>query len=106
MAYKDKVQQREAVRKAVAKHRGITPEGITDTKVPSGGEHVIPPEWQAVKRYISRPGNLDRMQRIAGSLGVTSNKVYLADQVYFGIGGLTITDIGKVIGTQEARLPK
>ena len=78
-----------------------------DGLTPSSDSNVnLPPEWQAVTKYLSRGDNLDRMQRIAGSLNVTSRKVYLADQVYFGIGGLTIADIGKVIGTQEARLPK
>jgi hypothetical protein len=89
MPYKDKEQQKVAIRKAVAKHRGVIPD-------------VIPSEgWRTVEAYISREGpampNLERLQRIAGSLGK------YAGDVWFGLSGLTMRDIGEVIGTQPAR---
>jgi hypothetical protein len=56
--------------------------------------------WPDVMAYILREGprmaNLERLQRIAGSLGKQ------AGEVWFGISGLTMEDIGEVIGTQEA----
>ena len=58
----------------------------------------IDPDWQHVKDYILSecPGmpRLERLQRIAGSLGK------YADDVWFG--GLTMGDIGRVIGVQGA----
>jgi hypothetical protein len=52
--------------------------------------------WAIVARNIVKPcpgmSNLERLQRIAGSLGK------YADQVYYGQHGLTMKDIGGVIG--------
>ena len=65
------------------------------------GQDVKPidPEWQHVKDWLlADPGvgmnRLERLQRIAGSLGK------LADDVWFG--GLTMGDIGRVIGVKGA----
>ncbi len=88
----------------VRKHR----QGITEPVVSEGvtlgvtGELTGP--WLTVAEYINRPvtgmPNLERLQRISGSLGK------YADQVWFGLGGLTMSDIGKVISTQPAMMPK
>lgn len=50
----------------------------------------IPQDWAKVIEYIERPGNLDKMKAIIGSLG------RYADQVW--LGGLTVKEIGDVIG--------
>ncbi len=59
--------------------------------------------WLVVAEHINTPcpgmPNLERLQRISGSLGK------YADQVWYGLGGLTMSDIGKVIGTQPAMYP-
>lgn len=65
--------------------------------LPSEG---LPAEWAIVRDYISRPGILERTQAICGALGKHSS------QVWFGLGGLTAADIGKVIGTRPAQSPK
>jgi hypothetical protein len=53
--------------------------------------------WADVARDVTSPApgmpNLERMQRIAGSLGKYT------DDVWYGDKGLTMGDIGKVIGT-------
>ena len=54
--------------------------------------------WADVIAYLNEPDhgmpNLERLKRIAGSLGKR------AGEVYFGISGLTLEDIGAVIGVQ------
>ena len=101
MPYKDKGKQRDATRRAVAKYRqGITSEGITSEKpVIPEASNPIDPSWQHVKGWLlADPGvgmpRLERLQRIAGSLGK------YADDVWFG--GLTMGDIGRVIGVKGA----
>ena len=64
----------------------------------------LPPAWQHFIDYLRRPcpgmPALEREQRIAGSLGEH------AEQVYFGLSGLTIKDVGNVIGTLPPFYPK
>ena len=61
------------------------------------------PQWKKIEEYISRPTpkgqmpNLERLQRIAGSLGK------LSGHVFFGLGptsGLTAEEIGKTLGVK------
>ena len=54
--------------------------------------------WKKVMDFIKRPtegrmSNLEALKRIAGSLGDN------AGAVWFGLNGLTMEDIGSVIGT-------
>jgi hypothetical protein len=107
MPYKDKEKQKEATRERVRRYRekgkDVTPQVENVTPI---AELHNPQDkaWQHVKEYIQSesPGmsRLERLQRIAGSLGK------YADQVYFGVNSeglqLTMDQIGKVIGTKEA----
>ena len=118
MPYKDPEKQREANRERIRRYRDkqkgvtsdvvcntldVTPQaqGITKTSVTPCNPLVIPETWQVVRDFISRPtegmSNLEKLQRIAGSLGRN------ADEVWFGLMGLTMGDIGRVIGMQEAK---
>ena len=118
MPYKDLKKQREAARERQRRHREGVTKGVTDEKgvtspfvsdgVTEGvtkeklchAEDVtpLPPEWEAVRKFITFPGpgmpRLERMQRIAGSLGKYQS------EVFFGLGGLTVKDISEVIGEQ------
>ena len=82
--------------KATGITEGITKEGITDTSNTQNTGKTLPPEWQAVKTFLTTPApgmpRLERMQRIAGSLGKYQS------EVFFGLGGLTVKDISGVIG--------
>ncbi len=100
MPYKDEEQERLAARLRKQRQRakgvteGVTLEGVTSQGVT--GDLTGP--WLTVAEYINRPGsgpmtNLERLQHISGSLSK------YADQVWYGLGGLTMEDIGKVIGT-------
>ena len=65
--------------------------------------NVTPYDWEHVKEFIQRPPNskmpnLEKLQRIAGSLGKN------ADAVWFG--DLTMQDIGAVIGTLPPAISK
>jgi len=113
MPYKDLEKRRDAVRKSRAKGREIpseTPPPETPREIPPDTEgletpngHEIPLEipnevaWQAVKDFILRPSNnpkmtnLEKLQAISQSLG------RYADDVWFGTGGLTMGDIGRVL---------
>ncbi len=78
-----------------------TIKGVTSPGRDIEGVTPLDPGWQHVKDFILHdpPENkgmprLERLQRIAGSLGK------YADDVYFG--ELTMGDIGKVIGTKPA----
>jgi len=145
MPYSDPEKQKEAVRAAVQRHRGITEthvipdpcntlDVIPEAKVlHEDVVDVIPDDgclysfghkyrgpikpvvltddmkarlrvlevqggaWAKVAKNITTPcpdmPNLERLQRIAGSLGK------YADMVFYGQDGLTMADIGKVIGT-------
>ncbi len=100
MPYKDPNLQREAVRKAVEKHRvlqtGITKEGIT------GIRDVIPDmvfqddgsilKWDAVER------NKDKLtQLITFMVGDEKAKKYLKD-IRFGVFGPTLDRVGVALG--------
>jgi len=108
--YKDPKQEREAARermqrmraKGVTSKQGVTDpslsEGVTlEAGVTSGVTGTLTGPWLVVAEKINTPcpdmPNLERLQRIAGSLGKH------ADLVWYGLGGLTMEDIGKVIGT-------
>jgi hypothetical protein len=58
--------------------------------------------WKDVKAYVERESsgmpNLERLQRIAGSLG--------ASEVMFGVTGITMADIGSVVGVEAAKFEK
>jgi hypothetical protein len=105
--YKDKVKQMEANRIA-SQRRREKQKGMTQGMTETGGmtqENPVTPSpadgWTDVKAYISREApnmpNLERLQRIAGSLGKN------AGEVMFGVTGLTMEDIGSVIGTMEGK---
>lgn len=116
--YKDKEKQKEVNRERVRRYRekqkGVTSEGVTE-------EGVTPPVtpspvdgWPDVKAFIERESlgmpNLERLQRIAGSLRehklspVGGGPSYPASKdVWFGVSGLTMEDIGSVIGTKEGK---
>ena len=106
--YKDKAKEKAATTERVRRYRekqkgvtieGVTPQGVTENVIP-----VTPLDgWPDVIAYIERDSprmpNLERLQRIAGSLG--SN----ASEVWFGVTGLTMQDIGEVIGIQPSLYP-
>lgn len=112
MGYKDPEKAKEAARLRKQKQRMSHPD-VTPAEMsrPEPEENVTPSvnvtpnvtpldeAWQHVKDYISAPctgmNRLERMQRVAGSLGKNSGRVW------FGFKGLTMADIGRVIGTQE-----
>jgi len=112
MPYKSKEAQREANREAqkrryekinlIPDKENLIPEaevGITEKPhtLEPHTQNLIPDPWQHVQEFIKRtepPGTmpyLERLQRIAGSLGKN------AHEVRFGI--FTMEDIGHVIGT-------
>ncbi len=121
MPYKSEEAQREAARLRMQRMRargvtlGVTSsQGVTDPSISEGvtlesgvtqgvtGELTGP--WLTVAEKINTPcpgmPNLERLQRISGSLGKYT------DDVWYGLGGLTMGDIGKVIGTLPAMTPK
>ena len=75
MPYKDKVLQKEAVRKAVAKRRvlqsGITSEGITEEGIT---------EYHPILNALIDPVKRQKLQAICDSLG----KRNLLSKVYYG----------------------
>lgn len=113
MPYKDPEKQKEANLKAQRKRRGLipvpypvipdggdSPVGVTfvipdtDPVTPSEADVTLPPEWAHVRDFIRSESSgmpkLERLQRIAGSLGKYAEGVYFGD--------LTMGEIGKVIG--------
>ena len=98
MPYKDAEQAREAAKLRQQKHRNRVTPDLSHPVTPAITLLEGDP-WADVKAYIERESprmaNLERLQRIAGCLGKR------AGEVYFGISGLTLEDIGKVIGVQE-----
>uniref|UniRef100_A0A6H2A0K0 Uncharacterized protein n=1 Tax=viral metagenome TaxID=1070528 RepID=A0A6H2A0K0_9ZZZZ len=117
MPYKDPEKQKEAIKKAVQKYRGLgdqaqicnTPKhgveaGITKlNRVMEPGDRVIPDlPSDALKAYISRPSpgmaNLERLQRLSGSLGKYGSQVFM--------GNYTIEEIGKAIGVLPPLYPR
>ena len=96
----DVTKRREASRLRMQKMRAtrVTPlEDVTP-------DVTLSDPWEHVKEFISEPvtswvvggdmTRLERMQRIAGSLGKRAHGVWFGD--------LTVEDIGKVIGVKEA----
>ena len=63
-----------------------------------------PDGWKDVKAYVQRESsgmpNLERLQRIAGSLGSQ------AGEVMFGVTGIMMEDIGSVVGVEGAKYGK
>lgn len=97
MPYKDKETQKQANREIKKRRRSKSSEGVTSGNVTPV---LDDPAWQNIANFINRESstdmtNLEKLQRIAGSLGT------YADQVY--MGELTMAEVGKVIGTKEAR---
>lgn len=98
MPYRDKEQEREAARLRKQRQRSrpdVTPSDVTPSAVEDVTPEVaLPPEWAHVRDFIRSESSgmpkLERLQRIAGSLGK------YADGVYFG--DLTMGEIGRVIG--------
>lgn len=108
MPYKDLEQAREANREKARRHRErkkVTPDSNPLENVTPTTTKIVTPNpsdgWKDVEAFISResPGmdNLERLQRIAGALGK------YAGDVWFGVSGLTMEDIGSVIGTMEGK---
>ena len=92
--YKDKEKQREYNKKRMAKVRGNT-EGNTGSPTP---ESEQPDAWKKLSEFIKRGNNLEKLQRIGGSLGKYSNEVWM--------GGLNLLEIGSVIGTKPGLYAK
>ena len=98
MPIKDPEKRKEAARERQQKHRkgvtmGVTSEGVTG----QGVTEDIPKAWANVRDFIraessSSMPNLEKLQRIAGSLGKN------AHEVRFGLYGPTLEDIGNTIG--------
>jgi len=92
--YKNKAKQREAVRKAVAKHRGITPspltgEGFTGVGITSGITD-IPPIINAL---------LDSKKR--GMLEFVSQEIQRkglpGENLFYGVNGFDFTEIPELL---------
>ncbi len=115
MPYRDEEQERLAARLRKQRQRakgvtegvteGVTSQGVTEGVTLEGvteGVTDLTGPWLVVAEHINTPcpgmPNLERLQRISGSLGRYS------DDVWYGLGGLTMSDIGKVIGTLPASI--
>lgn len=93
--YTDKEKQKEATKEAVKRYRAkkcntqdvIPGNVIPDPVIPEGD---VIPQAEKLKAFISRGDNLEKLQRIAGSLGKLSNEVYFM--------GMTFEDIGNLFG--------
>jgi len=71
--------------------------------IPSVTDRIpLDPAWEPVRAYLVQPSrvgdmtHLERLQRVAGSLGK------LSGEVRFGIEGPTMQEVGDVIGAQGA----
>ncbi len=104
MPYKDLENKAQRQRERRMKSLGEVPTNeVPNVKsLDVTGELTGP--WLVVAEKINAPcpgmPNLERLQRIAGSLGKH------ADDVWYGLGGLTMSDIGKVIGTLPPMIAK
>uniref|UniRef100_A0A6M3JR54 Uncharacterized protein n=1 Tax=viral metagenome TaxID=1070528 RepID=A0A6M3JR54_9ZZZZ len=110
MPYTDKAKEREANKERARRYREAhKPTGPTVTPVtpvtPDNSRSnldsmVIPSD--ALKAYISRPSpgmaNLERLQRLSGSLGKYGSQVFM--------GNYTIEEIGKAIGVLPPLYPR
>ena len=114
MPYRDKSKQQAANREAKRRQRAdvipcmvgdviptdVIPAKLEGDVIPAQNVipcHTLPTEWAHLKAWLADPGQtgmprVERLQRLAGSLGK------LGDEVEFG--GLTISEIGKVIGVK------
>jgi len=95
--YKNKEKQREANKVASAKRRakGMT-QGMTKSEGMTAEEAqkmLGIKRGQRLYNFTSRGNNLEKMQRICGSLGKYANEVWMGD--------LSVGEIGEVIGVKE-----
>ena len=106
MPYKHAEQAVAASKERMRRHRNLVTPDVTPRQQAAARDEARQPEtieqgWRDLESYIQRAGpampNLERIQRIAGSLGPN------ADAVQFGITGITVQDIGTTIGTQPAK---
>ena len=73
MPYKDRVLQKEAVRKAVQKHRGITQQGITETGIT---------QYHPILYALTDPIKRKKLEAICEAL----SKRNLQSQLFYGCG--------------------
>jgi len=71
-----------------------SPDGFTSPPP----ESEQPDAWRKLGEFIKRGNNLEKLQRIGGSLGKYSNEVWM--------GGLNLLEIGSVIGTKPGLYAK
>ena len=95
---------KRALQKGVTLEQGVTSlseaEGVTAPLSVTTGV-TLPPEWQNVVNFLHKdPGNLEKLQRIAGSLGRN------AEEVRFGVSGPTMDEIGRTISILPPRIGK
>ncbi len=102
MPYKDKEAKAKALKAWRAKSEvpiEVPPQNEVPTPIVRSLDEVPVKSqaWQHVRDFISTPcpgmDRLERLQRIAGSLGKNAKHVWFGD--------LTVADIGAVIGTRE-----
>jgi len=97
-----KAKKKAYMKEYMAKKRGVSP---PDSVSPESQNPVSPlldsPAWRTVANYITRESprmnNLERLQRLSGMPAPFNG------MVWFGNQGLTLADIGAVIGTKEAK---
>ena len=90
MPYKDKVLQREAIRRAVAKHRGITGEGIT-------GEGIT--QYPAIVEALCDPVKRNKLEAIYQSLKAHN----VLGEVRYGVFGPTFEVVGEMLEVTEVK---
>ena len=87
--YKDREKQKEANRLAKRKQRGYDVKGMTKDSY----QQLLGIErGKKLDRFVSKGANLEKLQRICGSLGKYAEDVWL--------GELNLKTIGSVIGTK------
>lgn len=96
MPYKDAEERRK---RQQARRKGDAP-ADAPTQVMPLGDTLDDPAWQSVANFINRDSNtkmtnLEKLQRIAGSLGKYADGVFMGD--------LTMGQIGRVIGVKEGK---
>ena len=105
MPYTNKEARRDYMRD-YRKKKSVNPLEASDYGITGDNRednvNRVDPAWEHVKEFIQRPSprmpNLERLQRIAGSLGKNAHEVWF--------GNLTMQDIGQVIGTLPPVLAK
>ncbi len=73
-------------------------EGEGVTKVGISPEDIRPDAWEKLHSFIQRGNNLEKLQRICGSLGGYAQGVWMGD--------LNLEDIGEVIGVKQGLYSK